>query len=121
MAAPNVVNVTTITGKTDVLDVTDTATAVTTNAASSGQVYKIGSLVISNIDGTNDDQITVDLYRGSTAYHIASTVAVPANSTLVLISKDNSIYMEEGDELRCTAATNSVLQAVCSYEIIDDA
>jgi hypothetical protein len=120
MAAPNIVGVTTITGKTDVLDVTTTATAITTNAAASGQVYKIGSLVVSNVDGTNDADITVDLFRSSTAYKIANSIIVPAASTLVLISKDTAIYLEEGDELRCTAANNNYLQAICSYEIIQD-
>ena len=120
MAAPNIVGVSTITGKTDVQSVTTSATAITTNSSSSGQVYKINSLVISNIDGTNSADATVDLYRSSTAYHIAKTVAVPADSTLVVISKDSAIYLEEGDALRCTASANSDLQAICSYEIISE-
>lgn len=120
MAAPNIVGVTTITGKTDVLNVTDTAAPITSNASSSGKVYKINSLIISNIDGENSGEITVDLFRSSTAYKIANTIAVPADSTLVLISKDTSIYLEEGDDLRCTASNNNYLQAVCSYEIISD-
>jgi hypothetical protein len=45
MAAPNIVNVTTITGKANVVSLTDTnATAVVSNAASSGKVFKINSL-----------------------------------------------------------------------------
>lgn len=119
MAAPNVVNVTTITGKTDVQSVTTSATAITTCATD--KVYKINSLIVSNIDGTNAADITVDLYRSATAYHIASTVTVPPDTTLVVISKEMGIYLEESDALRCTASANGDLQAVCSYEIIDDA
>lgn len=118
MAAPNIVGVTTILGKTDVQSVTTSATAITTNSAASGKVYKINSLVISNIDGTNNADITVDLFRSSTAYHLAKTVTVPADATLVVISKDSAIYLEEGDALRCTASAAGDLQAVCSYEII---
>jgi hypothetical protein len=118
MAAPNIVNVTTITGKTDVLNVTTTATAVTTNSASSGEVYKINSVLISNIDGTDDADISLDLFRGSNAYNIVSTVTVPADSTLVALSKDSSIYLEEGDAIRAIASANSDLQVLCSYEII---
>jgi hypothetical protein len=121
MAAPNVVNVTTITGKTDVLDVGTTASAITSNASASGKVYKINSLIVSNIDDDSGGEITVDLFRSSTAYKIASKITVPVGSTLVLISKDTSIYLEEGDELRCTAANANYLKAICSYEIIDDA
>ena len=116
MAAPNIVNVTTITGKTSVLAVTTSATAIVTNSGSSGQVYKINALYVSNVDGTNNADLNVDLYRSSTAYHIAKTVNVPADATLDVISK--SIYLEEGDSLRLTANANSDLEAVCSYEII---
>ena len=42
MAAPNIVNVATITGKSAVVNLTSTAaTAVVSNAASSGKVFKI--------------------------------------------------------------------------------
>ncbi len=116
MAAPNIVNVTTITGKTAVLAVTTSATAIVTNSGSSGQVYKINALYVSNVDGTNNADLNVDLYRSSTAYHVAKTVNVPADATLDVISK--SIYLEEGDSLRLTASANSDLEAVCSYEII---
>ena len=116
MAAPNIVNVTTITGKTAVLAVTTSATAIVTNSAASGQVLKVNALYVSNVDGTSSADINVDIFRSSTAYHIAKTVGVPADSTLDIISK--SIYLEEGDTLRLTASANSDLEAVCSYEII---
>lgn len=118
MAAPNIVNVSTITGKTAVLAVTTSATAIVSNGAGSNKVLKINSLVIANVDGTNSADITVDLFRSSVAYRLASTITVPGDATLVVISKDNPIYLEEGDSLRCTASANSDLEAVCSYEDI---
>ena len=116
MAAPNIVNVATITGKTAVLAVTNSATAIVTNSAASGKVFKVNALYVSNVDGTNNADLNVDIYRSSTAYHIAKTVNVPADATLDVISK--SIYLEEGDTLRLTANANSDLEAVCSYEEI---
>ena len=116
MAAPNIVNVATITGKTAVLAVTTSATAIVTNSAASGKVFKVNALYVSNVDGTSNADLTVDIYRSSTAYHIAKTVNVPADATLDVISK--SIYLEEGDTLRFTASANSDLEAVCSYEEI---
>jgi hypothetical protein len=116
MAAPNIVNVTTITGKTAVQAVGTSATAIVTNSGSSGKVFKINALYVSNIDGTNNAEINVDIYRSSTAYHIAKTVVVPADATLDVISK--AIYLEEGDSLRLTANAASDLEAVCSYEEI---
>ena len=71
---------------------------------------------MSNVDGTNNAEITVDLYRSSTAYHVAKTVVVPADATLDVLSK--AIYLEEGDALRLTANAASDLEAVCSYEEI---
>lgn len=120
MVAPNIVNTSTITAKTDVLSVTTTATAITTNPSSSGKVYKINSLLISNISGTVVADITVDVFRSSVSYKIAKTISVPLDATLVVISKDISIYLEEGDSLRCLASADSNLQAICSYEIISD-
>ena len=116
MTAPNIVNVSTITGKTAVQAVGTSATAIVTNSASSGKVFKVNALLVSNVDGSNNADITVDLYRSSTAYHIAKTVVVPADATLDVISK--AIYLEEGDALRLTATVASDLEAICSYEEI---
>ena len=118
MTAPNVVSVATITGKTDVLAATTTATAITTAATS--KLLKINSVIIANIDGTNDADITLDLFRYSTAYKIISTVTVPADATLMAITKDSAIYLEEGDALRATASVDGDLQVICSYEIISE-
>ena len=116
MSNPNIVNVTSITGKTAVLAVTTSATSIVTNSAASNKVFKINSLYVSNIDGTNAADISVDIFRSSVAYRIASTVSVPADATLDIISKP--IYLEEGDQLRLTASANGDLEAVCSYEEI---
>lgn len=116
MAAPNIVNVATITAKTAILNATTSATAIVTNSAASGKVFKINSLHIANINGTAAADVTVDLFRSSTAYNILYTVSVPNDSTLVAISKDTSIYLEEGDSLRITASANSYITGLCSYE-----
>lgn len=117
MANPNIVNVTAIYGKTAVQSVGTSATAIVTNSAASGKVLKVNALYASNVDGTSNAELTVDLFRSSVAYRIVSTVVVPADATLDVISK--SIYLEEGDELRLTANASGDLQAVCSYEEIN--
>jgi hypothetical protein len=116
MAAPNIVNVATITGKTAVQAITTTATAIVTNTAGSNKVFKINALYVSNVDGTNVASVNVDIFRSSTAYRIAYTITVPADSTIDIITK--AIYLEEGDSLRLTASAASHLEAVCSYEEI---
>ena len=118
MAAPNIVNVATINGKTAVANVSTVAADIVTNSAASGKVFKINSLVVSNIDGTSAADITASLYRSSFEYKLVHTISVPADAALVVISKDTSIYLEEGDSIRVTASANGDLQAVCSYEEI---
>jgi hypothetical protein len=123
MAAPNVVNVATITGKTAVTSLTTTnATLVVENPASSNKVFKINSLIVSNVDGSNAADITISLYSedniGGTATQIVSTVSVPADASLVVISKDTSIYLEEDKSIGATASAANDLKVVCSYEEI---
>ncbi len=116
MANPNIVNVSSIYGKTAVQAVTTSATAIVTNSAASGKVLKINALYIANVDGTVNATVNVDVFRSSTAYHIAKTVTVPADGSLDVLTK--SIYLEEGDSLRLAASASGDLEAVCSYEEI---
>jgi hypothetical protein len=123
MAAPNIVNVTTITGKSAVVDLSTTnATLVVENPAASDKVFKINSLVVSNVDGTNAADITIALYSeddiGGTATEIVSTVSVPADASLIVIDKNTSIYLEEDRSIGATAGSSNDLKVVVSYEEI---
>ena len=118
MAAPNVVSVGTITGKTAVQAIGTSATAIVANSAASGKVYKINTLLVSNVDTTSAADVTVDLYRSSTAYHLIKEVTVFAGSSLDILR--SSLYLEEGDSLRLTASAVSDLEAICSYEEISE-
>jgi hypothetical protein len=123
MAAPNIVNVATITGKTAVVDLSTTnATLVVENTAASGKVFKINSLYVSNVDGAAAADITISLFSedniGGTATEICKTVVVPADATLVVIDKNSSIYLEEDKSIGATASAASDLKVVVSYEEI---
>ena len=118
MANPNIVEVTSIYGKTAVLLPTTTATDIIVNSAGSGKIYKVNFLTIANVNGVAAADITASIYRGSIEYKLAHTISVPADAALILISKDTAVYLEEGDSLRLTASINSYLSAVSSYEYI---
>lgn len=118
MAAPNIVTTTSIYGKSAVQAITTSPAAIVSNAAASGTVVKINSLTVANVDGTNACNLTVDVYRASVAYRTHYLIAVPARASLVAISKDMGIYLEEGDSLRLTASADGDLEAVCGYEVI---
>ena len=132
MAAPNIVNVATITGVTTFhAGIAVTAygkgtagiTTVVSNAAASGKVLKINSLVAAGIGATTG--VTLQYFNdinhtsaGSTV-SIAMTVSVPTYSTLVLISKENSVYLEENTSLGIFAQpATGTIDVVCSYEEI---
>jgi len=124
MAAPNIVNVTTITGKTTYAALTTTLTTVLlANAASSGKVFKINSIMVSNVDGTNSADVTVDINTAAagsgTSYALANTIAVPADATLSVVDKTNSFYLEEDKSILGGASANSDLEIVISYEEIN--
>jgi len=114
----NIVNVTTINGKTNVQQVGTSADSIVTNASASGDVYKVNALYVSNVDGTANAEVNISLLRSSTSYHIAKTLVVPADATIDVLSKP--IYLEEGDALQLLANAASDLEAICSYEIITD-
>lgn len=123
MAAPNIVNVSTILGKTAYVALSNTnATTLVSNAASSGKVFKVNTVVVANVDGTNTANITVTLNSeddgGGTAYHIAKTIDVTADSTLVVVDKNSSIYLEEDKSIVVTASAGGDLEVTCSYEEI---
>ena len=123
MAAPNVVNVATITAKTAYNTPANTsATVLLANAASSGKVFKINSIVAANVDGTSAVQATVAINTAAdgsgTGYPIASTVDVPADSSLIVVDKNNSFYLEEDKSIVVTSGSADDITFTVSYEEI---
>ena len=110
MAAPNIVAVTTIRGKSNVANITTVSSSVVVNPVNSGQVFKLNTIIVSNVDGTNAGNVTVELFKfgaqntstgtGNAVYSLANVVTVPAKSSLDIMSK--SLYLEEGDHLKAS-------------------
>ena len=122
MAAPNILNATSILGKQHGVNLdTTVTTSLLANAGSSDKLYKINSIIVANVDGTNSADVTISWYNGSNDHYIGKTVAVPPDTTLVLIGKDSMIYLEEGHSIRGGASANSDLSTLICYEILDDA
>jgi hypothetical protein len=126
MAAPNIVGVTTIRGKSNVANITTVSSSVIVNPVNSGQVFKINTIMISNVDGTNASNVSVELFKfgaqnvstglGNATYSIANTMTVPAKSSLDVMSK--SLYLEEGDQIKAKADANNRLHLITSFEEI---
>ena len=122
MANPNIVNVTSIVGNSLSVAVATSATQLASNAASSGKVFKINSIVIANIDGTSAADITVNIYSaaalGGTAIAIASTISVPADASLIVTDKTTMFYLLENQSLGALASASGDLVATISFEEI---
>lgn len=124
MANPNIVNVAAIYGNTSTVSLTTTsAFELVSNAASSGKVYKINSIVVANVDGTTAADITINIYSaaslGGSATAIASTISVPADSTLVVTDKTTTFYLLENKSIGAIAGTASDLIVTTSWEEIN--
>lgn len=122
MAAPNIVNVATITGKTNVIkSLTTTATNLIANAGSSGKVFKVNSIIAANTATSDSDvTLTVDLFRSSVAHKIINDITIAAGSAFTPIEKNLVLYLEEGDTIRCTAGSgdSGLIDVIGSFEEI---
>jgi hypothetical protein len=128
MANPNILAATTAYGTTTYYTPTGTtAVVLLPNAASSGKVFKINSIVASNVNGSASVATTVSVYsngavaQGSapssgTAYPLVSAVQVPANASLIVVDKTTQLYLQEGTSITVTSGTASGITYVVSYE-----
>ena len=127
MANPNIVNVAAIYGNTSTNLISSTAdpfaTALVNNAASSGKVYKINSIVVANVDGTSAADITIKIFSqddlGGTGTAIASTISVPADASLIVTDKTTSFYLLEDKSIGATASAANDLVVTISWEEIN--
>lgn len=131
MAAPNIVNVSSIYGKTTYLTPSvTTAVVLLANTSSSGKVLKINQIVAANVNGTSAVDTTVSVYTnggvaqgsapsGGTAFPVASTISVPADASLIVVDKTTAIYLEEDRSITVTSGTANGITYSISYEEIN--
>lgn len=122
MAAPNIVNVTSIYGKTALVRLTNnTATTVLSNSGSSNKVLKLSGLLAANTEGVNVN-VAFDLYitRSSVNYYLAKNITIPALAAYEAFMKDSTpVYLEEGDTLVAKSGNASgYIDVLVAYEEI---
>ena len=109
MANPNIASATNVVLNNAQLSLTaTTATQLITNAASSGKVFLVDSIIVANVDGTNACDVTVTRFQSATntgtAFPIASTITVPADASILSVGKDNPINLTENESIYVTAS-----------------
>ena len=129
MANPNLVNVATISGGNLGFNLSATATATLLTVASN-VILKINRITVANVDGSSSADVNLFVdgmgngatgvsATGAATVYLAKTVAVPADSTLVLV--DSPIYLMEDDILKGGASAAGDLDLFISYEVLNDA
>ena len=119
MAQPNIVNVSSILGTSEVKVLTTTLTTTLVTAASD-KVLKMNLIRCTNITD-NDATVDFDVEVAGTHKKIANEVTVPANSVVDITDKNSSFYLMETDLLRGGASAGSAIDILVSFEILDDA
>ena len=124
MANPNIAAVATIKGENALIDLTTTnATSIIDNAAASGKVYKVNSLVVSNTNATTVYDVDVDIYSedslGGTAYSIVKALSIPAKSSVIIVDRNSGFYLKEDQSVGATASTANELMVTASWEEIE--
>jgi hypothetical protein len=118
MASPNLVNVTAKYGKTTVETVGSSNKVIAANAAISGKLVRVFSLYLSNSSETETGYITVYLFRANATIKLANMLEVAPRDTVVFITEQAPIYLEEGDSIVCQSTQTVVFNAISSYDII---
>ena len=127
MANPNIVAVATIYGESVGYNLTATTTT-TLMTVSSGKLLKVNRITCANVDGASAADVTLSVtkvnftsagvtnFDTSGTFHLAKTISVPADATLVIL--DTPIYLMEADVLKGGASAASDLDLVISYDVI---
>lgn len=119
MAAPNIVNITALYGRTNLATLTTASSDILVNANSSNEVFKVNTVICTNISNASANA-TVSIFRASanTTYALINAIPIPAYAALEVVTKITSIYLEEGDKLTASASANSSINIIASYEDI---
>ena len=121
MANPNLNTASTVLVNNSLVRLDNTTeTLVVSNAASSNKAYLIDSVVVSNVDGVNACDITLNMYAAATntgtATKLAHTVTVPADATLVVVSKDFGVCLTEAQSIYAQASAGGDLHVTAFWK-----
>lgn len=102
MANPNLATATNIYGGSFSADLP--TSLITLMSVGTGKIFKIHSMLITNVDGVNTPFCNVQIFDGFYGSWLAYNLNVPADSAIVLIGRDNPIYLREGWSIRASAS-----------------
>jgi hypothetical protein len=120
MADLNYLRLGNIFGKIAVATLTTTAANVITNSVNSNSLVKLNTVFLCNVDNTLASHATVYIQRSGSARleYLSRLLPIRYNSTIKLVSRDTSHYLQEGDVLVMMSNVNNKVESIVSYELI---
>ena len=118
MALPNILVATSVIGRTTYSNVTTSLANVVQNSSASNKSLRIINLSLAGIDSLIAPNVTVAVVRSNVLNYIVANITIPIKSTVIILGKENNIFLEEGDDLRIMASSNNMTWATISYEEI---
>lgn len=118
MALPNILVATSVIGRTTYSNVTTNLSNVVQNSSASNKSLKIINISLAGTDATTSPNVTVGVVRSNLLNYIVANIAIPINSKVIVIGKENNVFLEEGDDLRIMSSSNNTVWATVSYEEI---
>lgn len=117
MADLNIVNVSTINGRTAAANLTSATTAnVVTNTYGQSKTLKINTILLAN-KGANTVTSNVNFIRyasSNTSFPVVFNLDVPPKASIDVLSR--SFYLQEGDVLSANTQAGADLAIIVSYE-----
>lgn len=118
MPDPNIAALTSSVFKTATHTLTTSLTSVLPGVADK-------TLVVEFLQVTNYTTVAADLTlvitRSAVDYHLAKNMTIPTGLGIQFCDKSMRITLQEGDDLKFQASAGTSLQAIISYQEIDDA
>jgi hypothetical protein len=119
LAAPNLLNISSIVAHTSITSLGSSVSNALTNNAGSNTVLKMEDLILTN---TTNGILIANVFVARTVqspggtFAIASNISVPAYSVLAVLGKDTPLYLEEGDTLQGQAT--GTINMFVAYDIV---
>ena len=117
----NIVNVGTINSKHQFIATVGTGSGSSFTAVPSNKIWRVNSLILSNVDGVNNVDATVVHNDGAgTDYTIYYTLVIPADGALVALDRTMGVNLTAGETIKVIAGAAGDLNAILYYDEISE-
>lgn len=117
MAAPNLREPAGVYGNTEGYAVSDGLAVTLSNAAASNKALKVTTVRACNVTSSSAT-ISVSIYRGTTHRYLVKGVSVDAGASLIITTREDYLYLEEGDAIYAQSSVNNAFDLTIAFEEI---